>query len=245
MGTIVECFQGDPQWFKLKCGTVSSSRAADATATLKRGGEAAARRNLRYEILQEVLTGKNAEHYVSRYMEEGTENEPRARTEYELHTGLTVDRIGFILHDDIPRVGCSPDGLIDEEGMLEIKCPKTTTHLQYIDEGIIPEEYLPQMRMQLACCPERKWNDFVSFDPRLPREYRLFIRRMEREEHAAHIADLEQKVREFIKEVNEMALRLKSHITGKTMEELLRESVVFINDTRKQIARELAGEIVP
>lgn len=197
--------QGSPEWLQERCGCVTASRVKDVVAKLKNGKESAARASYRLELLTEVLTGSVTEHYVSQAMDFGTENEPLARTCYELAKGVDVERIGYVKHAHIPRTGASPDGLVGDDGLVEIKVPNTTTHLAYLIEGVVPEEYKPQMFWQLACA-NRQWCDFVSYDPRLPSDFGLFIVRLERDEKV--IAEMEQEVTKFIAELNEMSERL-------------------------------------
>lgn len=199
--------QGSKEWFDIRRGCVTSSRVADAVAKLKRKeGEAAVRRNLRLELVGEILTGKASEHYVSQYMEEGREREPLARTEYEILTGNAVQQVGFVCHPTIKMAGCSPDGVVGEHGLIEIKCPKLTTHIDYLVGGSVPEEYMPQMFWQMACC-EAQWNDFVSYHPDLPDPYRLLICRLKRNEEI--IAAMNAEVEQFLAEVQEMVESLK------------------------------------
>jgi len=203
----VPCIQGDATWFTARVGSVTGSRVAEALALLKRGGESAARRNYRLDLVIERLTGKAVEHYVSAEMEWGTANEPLARAAYEERTGAEVELVGYVLHPTIEWAGCSPDGLVGADGLVEFKCPSTRNHLEYMLDDCVPADYLPQMHWQLACCPGRKWCDFVSFDPRLPEDLQLFVCRLERDEQ--RIAIVEAEVRKFLAEVDEMVKRLR------------------------------------
>ncbi len=207
----LEIDQRSPEWFKWRLGVVGASRVKDAIAVLKRkDGESEARRALRFELAVERLTGKTAEHFVSEYMQQGIDREPLARTEYENATGRTVESIGFVLHPTIKMAGASPDGLVGEDGLLEIKCPKTTTHLKYIVEDTVPDEYLPQVLWQLACT-ERQWVDFVSYDLDLPEPYGLFIKRLERNDEVnSVIRGMEIAVDQFLSEVDLLLLNLKA-----------------------------------
>jgi putative phage-type endonuclease len=199
--------QGSPEWLHERCGSVTASRVKAVMARGKNGQEAAVRHSYKMELLMEVLTGQTAEHYVSMAMDFGIENEPLARAQYELATGVEVERIGYVRHPHIPRSGASPDGLVGDDGLIEIKVPNTTTHLEYLLAGEVPAEYRPQMMWQLACT-DRQWCDFVSYDPRLPHEFGLLIVRMERDEK--EIAAMEAAVREFIGELNAMCEKLQS-----------------------------------
>src|ERR1700677_4081819 len=149
------------EWLQARCGEVTSSRVADVVKKLKRGGYSAARESYKMEKLQEILTGRTAEHYVSQAMDFGSENEPLARTMYELAKEVETERVGYVRHLHIPRSGASPDGLVGEDGLIEIKVPNTKTHLEYFIGGVVPEDYKPQMNWQMACTGSQ-WVDFVS-----------------------------------------------------------------------------------
>lgn len=210
---IVDCIQGDPLWLAARAGSVTSSRVADAVAKLKRKeGESAARLNYRFDIVTERLTKNCVEHYVSRWMEEGKEKEPLARTAYELQTGNDVELVGFVLHPSIQWAGASPDGLVGRDGLVEFKAPKTRTHLQYLLNDCAPAEYLPQIYWQMACCPGREWCDFVSYDPSLPEELQTFVCRVERNEDV--IQQMEEEVRAFLAECERLVQQLKGKDTA-------------------------------
>lgn len=220
---VMHCAQGSPEWFEARCGAVTSSRVADAIAILKRKeGEAAVRRNLRYQIVGERLTGLHADSYVSPAMEWGVENEPLARTAYELFTGEDVKLIGYVLHDSIEYAGASPDGLVGTDGMIEAKCPNTITHLGYLVGDVVPDEYKPQMLWQMACTG-RKWVDFVSFDPRLPEKHQLFGRRFHRDE--AEILRMESEVVKFLSEVDAMIAKLPRSASETSLERQLLDNL--------------------
>lgn len=195
---IVDVEQQTPEWLQMRTGMVTASRVADVMDFLKRGGESAKRRNYRTEIISECLTGRAAEHYVMPAMEWGIETEPVARAAYEMRCDIESGPGGFAIHDEISRFGASPDGLIGDDGVLEIKCPTTATHVEYIVAGVTPEEYQPQMLAEMACTG-RQWCDFVSFDPRLPKKLQLFVRRFPRDEQ--RIAAMEAEVLKFLEEV--------------------------------------------
>ena len=207
---IVDCEQGTSEWFQARLGCLTASRIADAIAKYKKKqeGEMCCRRDLRMEIACERLTGKTAEHYISQYMEQGTEREPLARTEYELRNGLMVSTVGFVYHPRIDWAGCSPDGLVGDSGLIEIKCPKVETHLEYLLGDKIPDKYLPQMLWQLACAG-REWNDFVSYHPDMPEDLQLFVKRLPLNDEAkATIAAMELEAEQFLKEVADMVTKL-------------------------------------
>ena len=188
---FVDCEQNSAKWIWARTGRITASRICDLMATLKRGGEAASRRDYRAELIAERLTGRAEDCYVSKEMRSGSEQEPFARTAYEIRTGTMVDQVGFVFHPQLDFSGASPDGLIGKDGGLELKCPKTTTHLAYMTAGTVPKEYEYQLLWNMACT-EREWWDFASFDARLPEKLRLFIVRMSRDE--ARIGEIEREV---------------------------------------------------
>lgn len=206
---IIDCTQGEAEWLQARMGRVTASRVVDAVSFLKRGDkqgqESAARAAYKAELVSEILSGSCADHYVSSYMERGTEMEPEARAFYELRQNVLVEAVGFVIHPVIERAGASPDGLVGEDGGLEIKCPKTETHLAYMLAGKLPLEYEPQVMWSMACTG-REWWDFASYDDRLPERHRVFIIRVYRDDQ--RIAELEAGVVMFLKEVDEMIARL-------------------------------------
>lgn len=210
---IVECVQGDAEWFASRVGCLTSSRIADAIAKRKRGNDdLQCRIDLRMELAVERVTGKMSEHYVSKWMERGLELEPLARAAYELRRELETQQVGFVLHPTILWAGCSPDGLIGSDGMVEFKVPKRETHANYLIADVVPEQYRPQMMWQLACCPDRKWNDFVSWCPDFPEPLDLFICRMKRDD--AQIAEMEAEAVKLLADVETMVVQLKEGMAG-------------------------------
>lgn len=203
---ILDLPQGSPEWLAARAGKVTASRIADVLAKIKTG-EAAARRDYRAQLVAEILTGKPQEDgFVSAEMAWGTETEPLARSAYEVAKDVLVAQPGFVLHPKIERAGASPDGLAGNVG-LEIKCPKTATHLQYLIEGVVPSKYQPQMLWQMACMGAEA-TDFVSFDPRLPENLQLFVIRFPRDEK--RIAEMESEVETFLAEVDATLAKLKA-----------------------------------
>lgn len=204
----VACDQGTPEWLQARVGKVTASRIGDVVLKQKNGKYYAAREDYKCEMLSEFLTGLACEHYVSPAMDFGAINEPLARTTYEFSRGVEVEQVGFFIHPRIERAGASPDGLVGDDGMVEFKAPNTRTHLGYLIGDQVPEIYLPQMMWGMACTG-REWCDFVSYDPRLPEEFALFVVRLMRNEEA--IVEMEREVEKFIREVNEMCLKLQKH----------------------------------
>ena len=203
---ILDMEQGSPEWMLARAGKVTASRMDDVVAKIK-SGEAAARRDYRAQIVAEILTARPQDNgFINAEMQWGIDQEPIARSAYEVREGLLVDKVGFVIHGDIERSGASPDGLVDKEGMVEIKCPKTATHLQYLLDGVVPAKYQPQMMWQMACAG-RAWNDFVSFDPRLPENLQLFVARLPRDD--AKIKELRTEVLGFLFDVDKMLETIK------------------------------------
>jgi putative phage-type endonuclease len=207
MMTIVSVPQGSPEWLEARAGKVTASRISDVLAKVKTG-EAAGRRDYRAQIVAEILTGRPQESgFTNDAMRWGTEQEPYARAAYECHAGVLVDQVGMVLHPSIERGAASPDGLVDLDGLVEIKCPNTATHLDYLLDGTVPAKYQPQMLWQMACTG-RDWCDFVSFDPRLPEDLQLFVVRFQRDQ--VRIDAMEAEVRAFISEAEETVSRLRA-----------------------------------
>jgi putative phage-type endonuclease len=206
---VIKCDQGTAQWLDVKRGKISASRIAEVMDYLKKGGEGASRRNYRTEILAERLSGRSEDHYVSPEMEWGTEFEPQARAAYEIANDVMVDQVGFVLHPEFDFAGSSPDGLVGTDGYVEFKCPKTTTHLKWMQAGIVPEEHQEQCLFNMRC-EERGWADFVSFDPRLPEGLRIFVARMDRDDK--RIAAIDDEVSRFHEEVEAVRMQLSAKI---------------------------------
>lgn len=222
---IVEVEQQSPDWLSMRIGAVTASRVRDVMAKLKNGEEAATRAAYKAELVCERLTSLAYEHYVSPSMQWGIDNEPLAKASYELATGLAIDPGGLAVHPKIKWLMASPDGLVGEHGLIECKCPNTSTHLGYILAGVVPPDYQPQMLCQMACA-ERQWCDFVSYDPRLPERLQLFVRRFERDNE--RIKRMESDVEQFLAEVEEeIALLDKSTLIDldPALETKLRESL--------------------
>ena len=204
--TIIDCEQGSPEWFEARLGKVSASRMADMTA-LTKNGYGASRANYMAELVAERLTGKTAEKYSNGAMQWGTEREPEARAMYEFMRNTPVMLVGVALHDTIPNACASPDGLVGEDGLVEIKCPNTATHIATLLGAEIDGKYLKQMQWQMACTG-RKWCDFVSYDPRMPPEMQLHIRRVPRREDDITALSLATEL--FLSEVDNTVAALRA-----------------------------------
>jgi putative phage-type endonuclease len=196
--------QGSLEWLSERAGHATASRFADVLAKIKTG-EAASRRGYRLQLATERLTGNPVTGYVNAAMQWGTETEPLARQAYEAETGVIVDQTGFVRHPTLPWCGMSPDGLIGADGLIELKCPESHTHLEYLESGVAPTKYIPQIQGQMWVSG-RQYCDFVSYDPRFPPNLQLFIVRVPRDDK--YIATLEVEVKDFLGGVDEMVQRL-------------------------------------
>lgn len=197
--------QGTAEWHAMRLGKVTASRVADVIAKTK-SGPSASRAKYAGELIAERLTGSPAERFTNAAMAWGTEQEPEARKTYEFYRDTDVVQVAFVSHPVIGDSGASPDGLVDVDGLLEIKCPETHTHIETLLNKEVPSKYVTQMMWQMACTG-RKWCDFVSYDPRLPESMRFFCRRVHRDD--ALIADLEKEVVAFLNEVRGKVIELR------------------------------------
>ena len=206
----LEIKQGTEEWHQIRLGKVTASRVSDVMSKIK-SGESAGRKNYKMDLVVERLTNTPTSSFTNAAMAWGTETEPLARMAYEVHSGNFVETVAFIQHPSIEWFGCSPDGSIGSEGNLEIKCPNTSTHIDYLLAGVPPAKYVPQMQTQMACTG-RLWTDFVSYDPRLPPELQLFVVRLDRDE--AYIQQIEDEVKQFLDEVKQIYSQLKARNNG-------------------------------
>jgi len=197
--------QRTEEWFAARCGHITASRLHAATAKGTRGNYLATRQDVIWQVIEERLTNVPVQIFETAAMRWGAETEPQAIAALEFMSGVVVEPAGYVSHPTIPMTGASPDGLIGEDGLVEIKCPTTKTHLQTLLNGRIPEQYRPQMQWQMACTG-RDWVQFVSFDPRLPVEYQLFLDLEVRDEDeisrlTAEIATLEDEIQKLMETI--------------------------------------------
>lgn len=197
--------QGSDEWKALRLGKATASRVSDICARTKTGW-GASRANYAAQLVAERLTGNVAESYSNAAMEWGNATEGEARAVYSFFRGVTVDLIDFVPHPTIEMSGASPDGYVGTDGLVEIKCPNTATHIGTLLGKSVPEKYILQMQWQMACTA-RQWCDFVSYDPRMPENLRLFVKRVNRDD--VLILDLEDKVREFLADVHAKTVTLQ------------------------------------
>ena len=195
--------QRSDDWYAERCGKVTASRVKDLNAKPSKGKALNA---LGLTILAERLTGVQKETPTNSAMQWGIDNEPHAIAAYENETGFFVNGTGLIDHPFIEMFGASPDGLVGENGQIEVKCPDTTTHLNTLLTKEVPGEYIPQITSQLACT-RREWCDFVSYDPRLEPELQIIIIRVFAKD--LNIESLERDVRAFNRTIEEAKASLK------------------------------------
>lgn len=190
--------QGSPEWHAARLGKVTASRVADVIAQTK-SGWGASRTNYMAELIAERLTQTTGERFTNDAMRWGTEKEPDACAAYSFRLDLDLEEVGFIDHPSVAMSGASPDRLVGDVGLLEVKCPNTATHLDTLLSRAVPAKYVTQMQWQMAATG-RAWCDFASFDPRLPESMSLFVQRVPRDD--VMIMELEREVRAFLGEVD-------------------------------------------
>ena len=191
--------QGTPEWHQLRLGKVTASRVADILAKTKTG-PSASRGNYLIELALQRVTKTIEESYTNAAMEWGTQTEPQARVAYEVKTGNFVDQVAFIDHPTIAGFGCSPDGIVGDSGLIEIKCPyQSAIHWGYIKSNEPPNKYFIQMQAQMAVTGA-KWCDFVSFDPRMPERSQLLIVSVPIDRE--FILFMEAEIKQFLSEVD-------------------------------------------
>ena len=196
--------QGTEEWFTIRIGKVTASRVADVIAKTKTG-YSASRDNYMAQLVCERLTNQKGESFSNAAMQWGTETEPLARISYEVAHNVLVDEVGFVPHPTIEMAGASPDGLVGDDGLLEIKCPNTATHIETLLSQTVPGKYNTQMQFQMACTG-RQWCDFVSFDNRLPAELQLFVKRVPRDEVFVRL--IEAEIVQFLAELDDKINKL-------------------------------------
>jgi putative phage-type endonuclease len=199
-----EELQRTDEWYARRLGKVTASRIADMMAKTK-SGWGASRGNYMAELLVERLTGQRTEGYQSAAMLAGIETEAQAKRAYCFRYGVEIVDVEFVDHPEITMAGASPDGLVGDDGLIEIKSPFTATHIHWLRGGPIDDKYLKQVQFQMACTG-RVWCDFVSFDQRMPEHMALFVQRVRRDQ--GFIGNLEHEVRVFLRELEEMQAEL-------------------------------------
>jgi putative phage-type endonuclease len=197
--------QRSAEWFAARLGKATASKIADIMATTK-SGYSTSRANYAAQLICERLTGAPTESFSNAAMAWGTEKEPEARDAYRIYRLCEVTEVGFVDHPTIPMSGASPDGLVGDDGLVEIKAPNTATHIETLRTKAVPSKYVKQMMWQMACT-DRQWCDFASYDPRMPEEMRLIVIRLHR--CAESVAEMEAEVAKFLAEVDEAVAELR------------------------------------
>lgn len=197
--------QGTDAWKAQRVGKVTASRVADVIAKTKTG-VSASRVNYEAQIICERLTGTAVEGYTNAAMQHGIDTEPQARSAYEFMRNVDVVLASFVDHPRVPMSGASPDGFVDADGLIEIKCPQQAAHLETLLTRKVPAKYVTQMMWQMAAT-ERNWCDYVSFNPTFPPHLQLFVQRVHRDE--AMISELEREVLAFLADVDRKVTQLQ------------------------------------
>ena len=196
--------QRSAEWFSARLGCATASKFRAVMSKLKSGKPAQARIDYAIELVTERLSGQPTPHFTTAAMQWGVDQEPGARIEYEFKRSVEVIEIGFVRHPSL-LTGASPDGLVGEEGLIEIKCPSSVTHVETLLGGM-PDDHLPQIQGQLWVTG-RAWCDFVSYDPRMPKALQLYVQRIPRDD--IYIANLDLEVRQFLAEVDDLERQLR------------------------------------
>lgn len=198
--------QRSDDWFAARCGKATASKIHAIVARTK-SGYSTSRDNYMADLIIERLTGQRTEGFTNAAMQWGIDTEAQARAAYDLHSGNDVKEVGFVAHPKIEMSGASPDGLIGDDGVLEIKCPNTATHIDFLLAPTVDKKYVIQMQWQMVCTG-RQWAEFVSFDPRLPLNLQLKVVRIQRDD--VMIAELEQEVQIFLNELDHKVKQLEN-----------------------------------
>jgi len=197
--------QGSPEWFAARLGKVTASRMSDVMAKGRGSAPSATRATYMGQLAAERLSGNAAASFTNAAMDWGTECEPQARIGYEFQTDFAVEQIGIVDHPSISMFSASPDGLVGTDGLVEIKCPNSATHIQTLLGANIDRRYHLQMQVQMACTG-RSWCDFVSFDPRMPAEMQMHIQRIDRDPDM--IGEIEEQTALFLDQLDDMCRQL-------------------------------------
>ena len=206
---MIEIEQRTDDWYAARLGKVTASSLYKVLAKTKTG-YGADRGNYMTQLVLERVTGSKADSYTNAAMQWGIDQEPFARAAYEAKTGVLVEEVGFVPHPTIEAAGASPDGLVGDDGMVEIKCPDSKTALEcWLSDSPVEGKYFAQMQWQMRCA-DRAWCDYVVFDPRMPAKAQLFVTRVIRDDK--WLADTEVEVVKFLAEVDAKVAALKKII---------------------------------
>lgn len=196
-------------WFEQRLGRVTASRVADVMAKGRGGAPSATRKNYMMQLLCERLSGEREDFFQTAAMRRGNELEPEARFAYEMQSAELVTEAPFILHPTIKGFGASPDGLVGDAGLLEIKCPNTAQHVAVIQSGKHDPQYEWQMLAQMACTG-REWVDFISYDDRMPSPLDYACHRFERD--SKRIIEMEKAIVEFLQELDALEKEMRERM---------------------------------
>lgn len=211
MITMEEIDQRSQEWYEIRLGKVTASRIEDVIAKTKTG-YSASREKYMAQLVVERMTGKKSDSYTNAAMQWGIDQEPFARAAYEARNEVFVEEVGFVPHPMIEMAGASPDGLVGDDGMVEIKCPETQTMIDTLLTEKVPSKYFAQMQFQMACA-DRSWCDYVVFDPRMPAGAQLFVKRVPRDDD--YIKQIESEITIFLNEVAQKVAKLHQIIESK------------------------------
>ena len=205
---VVDCIQGSPEWHAARCGRATASRVPDIVRKIKSGAPSKMRVTYAGELIAERLSGVQPQDgFVSPAMQFGKDMEDQAAATYGFMHDIEPIKVGFVIHPTIDMAGASPDRLIGDHGLIQVKVPNTATHIESLLGGEIEPDYVKQMQWELACT-KRQWIDFVSFDPRLPPHMQLHTKRVARDDK--YIAELEEQVRIFLNELDQKLAALNA-----------------------------------
>lgn len=219
--------QHTAEWWNARCGKVTASRIGDIMARTQKGAYTAARGHYLKEKVAERITGKNRERRRVASLDHRLELEPDARAAYEFYTDSKVELVGFIDHPTIPNAGASPDGLVVPRGGMEIKCCDAEMHIEIISAGAIDPNYLYQCHFNIDCA-EADWWDFTAFNPEMPEELKLYVKRIERDD--IMIANVQKEVIEFNAEVDAKVEQVMALMRGSTpLASALESSLASLN----------------
>lgn len=191
---MLDVEQNSEEWRQARCGSLGASGITEALA----GGTGASRENIKARLIAERLTGSVSESFTNASMQWGHEQEDNAANAYSFLSGNPTEKCGLYRHPVLNGTHASPDRLVGDDGLIEIKCPNTATHIEYLKSQKVPAKYVKQIQWQLACTG-RQWCDFVSYDPRLPEDLQTFVKRVDRDNE--QIAKLETEVSKFLDEI--------------------------------------------
>lgn len=234
---IEEMEQGTEEWRDARAGHVTATGIAAVLTKPRKGQEySAVRRAYMTQLLMERRTGRAMEEDRGNFFDikRGKEMEPIIRSEYELRTGRTIRPVGFVTHPRIPWAGCSPDGYINGDGLIQVKAPRYHIQLEWLSRGVVPVDHIDQMHFELACCPGREWSDFVSgVGNKAPEEWQMFVCRLMRDEK--RITEIENAVVQFNVELEDFAESLPT-ADGKTgLQIKLERSLELVKDGKGQL----------